>query len=122
MVQLFDQGSYFHFATGIIMYSWNLSLGAWLIIYVIWQILDYIFQPKSLQFPQTGSNTIHLCWDTVATILGWYSARFLHELQFSGKRMHIAPTETTRLTMFKYALLWIFIWLGSYIFVPKPSH
>lgn len=85
----FDQYTYLHFAVGIIVYFWNISLVNWVILHTIFEFLEntqmgvniinnyIVFWPGGKPKSDTIINSIG---DTFAAILGWLSAYYLDKL------------------------------------------
>jgi hypothetical protein len=88
--QYFDQYTYLHFAVGIIVYFWNISLVNLVILHTIFEFLEN---------SQVGVNIINkyiVVWpggigDTLGAILGWLSAYYLDKLgnNFGWYTLHI---------------------------------
>lgn len=87
--KLFDQYTYLHFAVGIIIYFWNISLRNMIILHTIFEILEntkmgmniinnnITFWPGGK--PQIDS-IINIIGDTLGVIIGWGSAYYLNKL------------------------------------------
>lgn len=85
----FDQYTYLHFAVGIVVYFWNISLLTWVSLHTIFEVLEntqmginiinqyIIFWPGGKPKPDTVVNSIG---DTVGALLGWLSAYYLDKL------------------------------------------
>ena len=85
----FDQYTYLHFAVGIIVYFWNISLVNWFILHSVFEFVEntqtgintinkyIVFWPGGKPKPDTIINSIG---DTVGSILGWLSAFYLDKL------------------------------------------
>ena len=86
---LFDKYTYLHFAVGIVVYFWNISLLNWFILHVIFEILEntqmgikfinnyIVFWPGGKQNSDSIINTIG---DTYGAIIGWLSAYGLDKI------------------------------------------
>lgn len=100
--RLFDQYIYLHFAVGIIVYFWNISLLQWFILHTIFELLEntktgvniinkyIVFWPGGKPKPDSIANTIG---DTIGAIIGWLSAYYLDIAgnEYGWYKMHIAP-------------------------------
>ena len=87
--QLFDQYTYLHFAVGIVVYFWNISLLNFLILHTIFEILEntqmglniinkyIVFWPGGKEKSDTIINSVG---DTFGALLGWLSAYYLDKL------------------------------------------
>ena len=87
--QYFDQYTYLHFAVGIIVYFWNISLVNLVILHTIFEFLEntqmgvniinnyIVFWPGGKPKSDTIINSIG---DTFGAILGWLSAYYLDKL------------------------------------------
>ena len=86
--QFLDQYTYLHFAVGIIVYFWNISLLNWFILHTSFEFLEntqmginiinrLVFWPGGKPTSDTIVNSIG---DTVGSILGWLSAYCLDKL------------------------------------------
>jgi len=87
--QFFDKFSYLHFAVGVVVYYFNISILQWYIIHTIFEFFEntrigvnfinnYLSfwpggKPKSDQF-------INIFGDTVFAMLGWISAYYFTKL------------------------------------------
>lgn len=84
---LIDRFTYLHFAMGIVVYYWNMSLPLWLTIHTLFEIIEnskpgvsfidnYItLWPGGKKYPDSFINSVG---DTIAAIVGWLSAFILH--------------------------------------------
>lgn len=98
--QFFDQYTYLHFAVGIIVYFWNISLLNWVIFHTVFEILEntqiglniinqyIVFWPGG---KQKSDNIINNIGDTVGAVLGWLSAYYLDKLgnNYKWYNLHI---------------------------------
>lgn len=98
--RIFDQYTYLHFAVGIIVYFWNISLLNWVIFHTVFEILEntqiglniinqyIVFWPGGKQKSDTIINNIG---DTVGAVLGWLSAYYLDKLgnNYKWYNLHI---------------------------------
>lgn len=87
--QYFDQYTYLHFAIGIVVYFWNISLLNWIILHFIFEFLEnsqmginiinqyILFWPGGKEKSDTIINSVG---DTFGSILGWLSAYYLDKL------------------------------------------
>ena len=87
--QYFDQYTYLHFAVGIIVFFWNISLINWVILHTIFEFLEntqtgisiinkyIVFWPGGKPKSDTIINSIG---DTFGSIVGWLSAYYLDKL------------------------------------------
>jgi hypothetical protein len=85
----FDRYTYLHFAVGIVVYFWNISLLNWIILHTIFEILEnsqvgvniinkyIVFWPGGKPKSDTIINSVG---DTYGAILGWLSAYYLDKL------------------------------------------
>lgn len=92
--QYFDQYTYLHFAVGIVVYFWNISLINWIILHTIFEFVEntqiamniinkyIVFWPGGKSSPDTIKNNIG---DTLGAILGWLSAYYLDRIGNSYK-------------------------------------
>jgi len=81
--QLFDKYTYLHFAAGIVIYFWGVSLITWIIIHTIFEILEntkmgmhiinrYVtLWPGGKPHSDSLTNSIG---DTLGAVIGWISA------------------------------------------------
>ena len=88
-IYLLDQYTYLHFAMGIIIYFWNISIINWFILHTIFELIEntkigmniinnYItFWPGGKPKSDTGMNMIG---DTFGAIVGWLSAYYLDKI------------------------------------------
>jgi hypothetical protein len=84
--RLFDQFTYLHFAVGIVIYFWNISLLNWVVLHTIFEFLEntkigmnsinnyIVFWPGGKPKPDSIINNIG---DTLGAIVGWLSAYYL---------------------------------------------
>lgn len=87
--QYFDQYTYLHFAVGVVVYFWNISLLHWIILHTIFEFLEntqiginiinqyIVFWPGGK--PRSDS-IINSVGDTFGAVLGWLSAYYLDKL------------------------------------------
>ena len=87
-IHFLDQYTYLHFAVGIIVYFWNISLLNLFILHVIFEMLEntqmgiyvinkLLFWPGGKSKPDTIINSIG---DTTGSLIGWISAYYLDNL------------------------------------------
>ncbi len=84
-----DQYTYLHFAVGIVVYFWNISLLNWVILHTVFEFLEntqmginiinqYItFWPGGKPKSDTIINSVG---DTFGAVFGWLSAYYLDKL------------------------------------------
>ena len=78
--------SYLHFAVGVIVYYWGVSLKDWFMVHTIFELLE------NTQFGMDFINNYFKLWpggksqsdplinsvgDTIAAMMGWWSAQLL---------------------------------------------
>lgn len=85
----FDQYTYLHFAVGIVVYFWNISLINFVILHTIFEFLEntqmgmniinqyIVFWPGGKSKPDAITNNIG---DTFGAVFGWLSAYYLDKL------------------------------------------
>lgn len=85
----FDKYTYLHFAVGVVVYFWNISLMNWVILHTIFEFLEntqmgvniinryIVFWPGGKPKSDTIKNNIG---DTFGSVLGWLSAYYLDKL------------------------------------------
>ena len=85
----FDQYTYLHFAVGIVVYFWNISLLHWIILHTIFEFLEntqmginiinqyIVFWPGG---KPKSDTIINIVGDTFGAIVGWLSAYYLDNL------------------------------------------
>ena len=97
--KLLDQYSYLHFCVGVIAYFWNIKIGTWIILHLLFEISEntqfgmniinkYItFWPGGK--PKADSIT-NIIGDNIAAYLGWYSAYLIDNmgLKYNWYRPH----------------------------------
>lgn len=77
-----DKFSFLHFATGIIVYYWNMSFIEWFIIHIIFEIVEntkygMMVINKTNMWPggkKAADNIINMIGDQYYALLGWISA------------------------------------------------
>jgi hypothetical protein len=86
--QYFDKYTYLHFAVGVVVYFWNISLPNWIILHTIFEILEntqmgmniinqyIVFWPGGKQHSDSNVNIVG---DTLGATLGWLSAYYLNK-------------------------------------------
>jgi len=98
--RLFDQYTYLHFAVGIIVYFWNISLINWFVLHSIFEFIEntnmgmniinkyMVFWPGGK--PKSDS-IINSFGDTIGGITGWVSAYYLDKLgnKYGWYNLHI---------------------------------
>ena len=87
--RFFDQYTYLHFAVGIVIYFWNISLINFVILHTIFEFLEntqtgmniinkyIVFWPGGKPKPDT---IINIAGDTFGAVFGWLSAYYLDKL------------------------------------------
>jgi hypothetical protein len=99
-LRLFDQYTYLHFAVGIILYFWNISLLNFIILHTIFEILENtktgmnIINKYILFWPggkPKSDSIINAFGDTIGAILGWISAYYLDNIgnKYNWYSLHI---------------------------------
>jgi hypothetical protein len=87
--QIFDQYTYLHFATGIILYFWNVNFLTTIILHTIFEIfqnsvLGIKFINKYIKLWPGGKQSkdalINSVGDTIGTILGWTTAYMIDKI------------------------------------------
>ena len=99
--QLFDQFTYLHFASGIIVYYWGLEFWTWMILHAIFEWLENTkigmnfinnalggIWPGGKSSPDSFNNIIG---DNIGTGVGWLSALALDRIgnKFGWYARHI---------------------------------
>jgi hypothetical protein len=96
----FDQYTYLHFAVGIVLYFWNISLLNLVILHTIFEFLEntqmgrniinqyIVFWPGGKRKSDTIINNVG---DTLGSIFGWVSAYYLDKLgnKYNWYDLHI---------------------------------
>lgn len=100
--KLFDQYTYLHFAFGIILYFWGISLKNTIIIHTIYEIFEVT--PFGVKFintyfkdlwPGGGKKTselgINAFGDTIGVTLGWVTSMKLDQIgeKYGWYELHI---------------------------------
>ena len=84
--RLFDQYTYLHFAVGIVIYFWNISLFNCVVLHTIFEFLEntrtgmHIINNYIVFWPggkPKSDSIINNIGDTFGTIVGWLSAYYL---------------------------------------------
>jgi hypothetical protein len=87
--QFVDQYTYLHFAVGVIVYFWNISLVYWIVLHIIFEFVEntqmginiinkyLVFWPGGKPKPDSIMNRLG---DTFGAIIGWVSAYYLDQL------------------------------------------
>lgn len=86
-----DQYSLLHFATGVIAYFWNINLLTWIIIHIVFEILENTEWGMHIinNFPiwpggkDYADSPINILGDNIFAILGWLVA---YCLDYLGKK------------------------------------
>ena len=97
---LLDQYTYLHFATGIVVYFWGIKLQHWILIHVLFEIIENTpsginFINKNLTFWPGGKpkpdSYVNMIGDNIGAILGWISAYYLDIMgqKFGWYQKHI---------------------------------
>lgn len=79
---IFDQFTYLHFASGIIAFFWGISLLHWMILHMLFELLEntdiglhiinnFTFWPGGKPYKDSVINVIG---DNIGTFIGWLSA------------------------------------------------
>lgn len=100
--KIVDQFTYLHFAVGVIVYFWGISLPSWLIIHTIYELFE--ITPIGITFintyfgklwPGGGKHVaepiINGVGDTFGALFGWLSAYYLDTLgkKYGWYNLHI---------------------------------
>jgi len=84
--QLFDQYTYLHFATGIVVYFWGVSFWMWVVLHALFEFIENTeigmeFINRYLKFwpggKQYADKSINSLGDNVGAWVGWLSAKAL---------------------------------------------
>tara|TARA_B110001469_G_C9619323_1_gene308538 strand:+ start:951 stop:1262 length:312 start_codon:yes stop_codon:yes gene_type:complete len=90
-LKLFDQYTYLHFATGIIMYFFGLPILVTIIIHTIFEIVEntnigmniinnlFKFWPGGKPY---NDSIINCIGDTIGVLIGWISAYYIDNLGY----------------------------------------
>jgi hypothetical protein len=93
--RLIDQYSLLHFAVGIIVYFWGISLPIWFIVHTIFEIVEntqqgiYFINNVITLWPggkPKADTMINQLGDSIFAILGWILAYYVDEY---GKKWHL---------------------------------
>ena len=92
-IYLFDQYSLLHFATGVVVYFWDLKLSYWIVLQVIFEIVENLEMGIALiqhltVWPggKTHSDTLlNRLGDILSGILGWLLAQRLDQIGLREK-------------------------------------
>jgi len=87
-LRLFDQYTYLHFATGVVVYFWNISLSVWILLHTVFEILEnteigmklintFPIWPGGKPYADTIANSFG---DTLGALMGWVSAYSLDNI------------------------------------------
>jgi len=98
--QVFDQYTYLHFAVGIIVYFWNISLINWIVLHSIFEFLENtnigitIINQYMVFWPggkPKADSVLNVMGDTLGAIVGWLSAYYLDKLgsKYDWYSLHI---------------------------------
>ena len=87
--QLVDQFSFLHFCVGGVVYFWGISLPAWLLLHIIFELGEntsfgisiinnyFTFWPGGKPYADSlGNATV----DTIAGVIGWIVAKYIDTL------------------------------------------
>lgn len=89
-VKLLDQYSYLHFAVGIVIYFWGVSLQNWFLIHFLFEIIENT--PFGMNIINTyfhgywpggkpyADSYLNILGDNIVAILGWLSAYYLDKI------------------------------------------
>ena len=98
--KLFDQYTYLHFAVGIVVYFWNISLPSWFVLHTMFETLEntkdgvniinkyLVFWPGGKPKSDEINNIIG---DTFGAMMGWFSAYCLDKIgnKYGWYNLHI---------------------------------
>lgn len=97
-INVFDQYSLLHFATGIVAYFWGISFEAWLVMHTIFEIVENTgagmflinetlgdIWPGGKKYPDSFVNSAA---DIVFSMIGWLTAKWLDEF---GSKHNLYP-------------------------------
>jgi hypothetical protein len=85
-VKLFDQYTYLHFAVGIVVYFFDISILQWIVLHTIFEIIENT--PMGMNIINTyitfwpggkprADTIINSFGDTIGAVIGWISAYYL---------------------------------------------
>lgn len=87
---LLDQFSYLHFAVGVVVYFWGITLGQWFVAHSLFEIsentqigmniINTVFKGYWPGGKSYADYPINILGDTIAAILGWLSAYYLDQI------------------------------------------
>jgi hypothetical protein len=93
---IFDQYSLLHYAVGVMAYFWNISLLYTVIIHTVFEytentkqgmyFINHYFKNIWPGGKPRSDTYINIIGDTIATVVGWYSA---HLLDKYSKEKHL---------------------------------
>jgi len=97
---MFDQYTYLHFATGIIVYFFGISFNNWLLLHTLFEIIEntafgisfintyFTFWPGGKPKPD---YIINIFGDTLGALFGWISACYLDNIgnKYGWYKQHI---------------------------------
>lgn len=102
--QIADQYSYLHFASGIIAYFWGVPFAWWVVIHVVFELVEnspqaiYIIDNYLKLWPGgkgRSDSFLNIVGDNIAAFAGWYSAYLLDSFgtQMGWYKRHITSVK-----------------------------
>ena len=86
---LLDQYSLLHFASGIIAYFWGFELKTWIMLHIIFEIVEntqmgiYVINKYIYMWPggkSSPDSLTNMTGDVLSGVVGWLSAYYLDKL------------------------------------------
>ena len=102
----YDQFTYLHFASGVLFFFWKMKLQQVVVLHLLFQCVDFLWWKKKFD----KKFFFNFLGDNAATIIGWYSAFLVNNMNFENRRIFRKQISRLQLSATKTFLFICFMY------------